>query len=906
MSVQLYGTDGPDKLVGATDETLIGQKGDDVFEARTPNVAIREDADGGHDQVIAWGRFTLPANVEDLTMTGHDAYGAGNELANFIRSNGWSNTIVGFGGDDTLIEAGSGSTTFVFSRGSGHDVVQGFGAVAGAQHDFLELTNYGFTSFAQVRAALSQQGQDVLLTLSPTDSVTLQSVKLSDLTADDFLLQAPAAPRTLAFSDDFNSLSLYNPDTNTGTWKTNYWYGAQTPGDDASSRIGGPQEQVMAVDPFYHVGSGQPLGLNPFSVQDGVVSLTVARAPDSALPYLHGLQYTAGILTTEKTSYQTYGYYEISAKVPGDKGLWPALWLLPEDNGPQEIDILEGVGDGGAYETAHSATLSGGAKTFPTWFPQETDGQFHTYGLLWDQSYITWYLDGVAVARIDTPADMHKDMYLIVSMGGGGAWPGPLAADFQSASLQVDSVKIYTLDSTSAPGVTLTAGLGPATLTGHDGADTLIGGPSADVLDGGAGADLMIGGLGDDHYTVNNPGDQVRELAFGGTDLVDSDISYTLPAFVENLHLIGNADLTGRGNELDNQITGNWGDNAIYGLDGDDVLTGGQGLDTLYGGRGDDTYVINTWYFDGSDKIVEQPGEGTDTVVANIDFTLPTNVENLVMLDGAGYGQGNASDNRITGAAGAEHIWGWGGDDVLIGGQGADTIDGGDGADVIYGDNVSGDTTGGDDVLNGGNGDDTLWGGYGADSLSGSWGNDTLYGNQGNDTIDGGAGDDWMHGGQGDDILFGGDGNDTLNGGVGADVLHGGAGADLLYGNENNDVLWGDDGDDWMHGGQGDDVLHGGAGNDTLNGGVGNDVLWGEGGADTFVFAAGFGRDVVRDFVAGDHLLFGPGTFASYDDVRAHMAQVGSDVVITLDAADTVTLTGVSLASLTHDQFVFG
>jgi len=88
----------------------------------------------------------------------------------------------------------------------------------------------------------------------------------------------------------------------------------------------------------------------------------------------------------------------------------------------------------------------------------------------------------------------------------------------------------------------------------------------------------MIGGAGNDTYVVDNTGDVVTENPGGDTDTVQSSITYSLGANVENLTLTGTANINGTGNTNDNVITGNSGNNVLAGLGGADSLDGGAGL----------------------------------------------------------------------------------------------------------------------------------------------------------------------------------------------------------------------------------------------------------------------------------------------------------------------------------------
>ena len=94
-------------------------------------------------------------------------------------------------------------------------------------------------------------------------------------------------------------------------------------------------------------------------------------------------------------------------------------------------------------------------------------------------------------------------------------------------------------------------------LTGNSGINSLTGGDGNDTLDGRAGADILTGGVGDDLYIVDNTADLVVEALTAGTDTVQSSVTLTLAANVENLTLTGSGAINGTGNALANVLTGN-------------------------------------------------------------------------------------------------------------------------------------------------------------------------------------------------------------------------------------------------------------------------------------------------------------------------------------------------------------
>jgi len=151
----------------------------------------------------------------------------------------------------------------------------------------------------------------------------------------------------------------------------------------------------------------------------------------------------------------------------------------------------------------------------------------------------------------------------------------------------------------------------------------------------------------------------------------------------------------------------------------------------------------------------------------------------------------------------------------------------------------------------------------------------------------------------------GGNGADRLTGTAADEALAGGNGSDTLAGLAGADTLTGGNGSDDLSGGAGIDRLAGDNGADTLNGGAGDDELTGGLGGDRFVFDGAFGHDAVTDFGNGDRIQLDDAQFADFAAVLAKSAQVGDDVVITLDAGNVITLQDVLLSSLKTGDFLF-
>ena len=224
---------------------------------------------------------------------------------------------------------------------------------------------------------------------------------------------------------------------------------------------------------------------------------------------------------------------------------------------------------------------------------------------------------------------------------------------------------------------TLYGGAGDDTLFGGEGDDSLYGGDGNDLLRGNEGADYMEGGAGDDIYYVDDTTDRVYERPDQGVDEVRTTISLGLGANVENMRMLGTANIDGRGNDLDNKMVGNSGDNylrgfggndQLFGQDGNDTLNGGVGNDLLDGGAGSDTVSFKLGATVGAtadlaNAYAQDTGYGSDIL---------RSIENLEGTDFNDVLSGNGGANTISGLGGNDVIRGRGGDDVLTGGAGAD------------------------------------------------------------------------------------------------------------------------------------------------------------------------------------------------------------------------------------------
>ena len=201
-------------------------------------------------------------------------------------------------------------------------------------------------------------------------------------------------------------------------------------------------------------------------VKDGNLVLKAIKTQKDGNDY-----YTSGKITTQDKKTFKYGKFEIRAKSPKGQGLWPALWMMPNNENlygqwPKcgEIDIMEVLGNepNKAYGTIHYGDPHEQKQGTYVLDKGTFADDYHTYGIEWVPGEIRWYIDGklyytandwfTAVEggdEVTFPAPFDQPFYMQLNLAVGGSWPGnpDETTDFNNAELKVDYIKAYQLDS---------------------------------------------------------------------------------------------------------------------------------------------------------------------------------------------------------------------------------------------------------------------------------------------------------------------------------------------------------------------------------------------------------------------------------------------------------------------------
>ncbi len=197
-------------------------------------------------------------------------------------------------------------------------------------------------------------------------------------------------------------------------------------------------------------------------VRDGKLVLKAIKTEKDGKEY-----YTSGKVKGQNKKDFMYGKVVARAKVPEGQGLWPAIWMMPTDEGlygqwPKcgEIDIMEVLGNQTdlAYSTVHYGEPH--AEQQGTY--QLTEGtfasDFHEYSVEWEPGEMRWYIDNNLILTVNDwftavsgedekpyPAPFNQTFFVQLNLAVGGTWPGnpDETTDFENAEFEIDYVRVY-------------------------------------------------------------------------------------------------------------------------------------------------------------------------------------------------------------------------------------------------------------------------------------------------------------------------------------------------------------------------------------------------------------------------------------------------------------------------------
>jgi len=874
IGLRLTGTSLNNTLDGSLSsgaDTLIGGAGDDQYIVGLGDTIV-ELAGEGNDSAFGKATFSLGDNVEAGTLQGMaDADLTGGAGANDLTGNDGANHLFGAGGNDTLrsslgvdtLAGGDGSDVYAVdvTWALGTTTIVDNSAVAGTPD--LAKFNGNFSSVTWQRI-----GNDLRFDMPGAKSVTVSgyydtanpsTVRQFDFAGTvygdaDFvsvpLTGTAGADALVGAAGNDNIQGLEGDDLlvgNAGADTLNGGAGNDTldGGVGNDSLVGGAgDDRYLAVDDSEAVIELANEGVDTvessgnYGLRDNVENLILTGSAAS-LGYGNALD---NEVTGNSANNNLYGFAG-NDTLDGAGGADTMVGGLGNDTYRVDVagDVVTELANEGTdtVESGMTYTLTTNIENLKLTGAGAINGTGTSANNLLTGNTGANRLDGGSGA--DTMnGGLGDDTYVVDNAGD-------LVNELASGGLDAVESSITWALAAELEKLTLT-GAGGINGAGNALANTLIGNSGANRLDGGAGADSMTGGAGDDTYVIDNVGDAATEAAGGGTDTIESSITWTLGVELENLTLTGVAAVSATGNSVANTLRGNAGDN---------ILNGGTGNDSMLGGAGNDTYVVDV----ATDAITENAGEGTDTVQSAVTWTLGSNLENLVLTGTSAINAtGNSANNVLNGNAAVN---------TLSGGAGADTMSGAAGNDIYVVDNtgdvVNENASEGTDLVQSSvtyalaaNVENLTLTGTGAINATGNTLVNALIGNSGANRLDGGAGADSMTGGAGNDTYVvdnAGDivvevasgGTDTVEASVawtlGTEVENltlTGSAAINATGNTLANTL---------RGNAGNNVLDGGTGSDTMIGGAGDDVYKVDAAADVVTEAVGEGRDRVESIV---------------------------------------------------------
>lgn len=686
------------KIVSGVANQMTGTSGNDLFTVDSPSDTVLELSNNGIDTIETFLSYSLPQNIENLTLTGHlPSTLNGNDLTNILRGNSANNSLHAAKGNDSLY-GGLGDDIYYIDSGYGQTVFENLDE--GSDTVYFEGASYTLPQNVENLVATGNFNYPMFLTGND-----LNNTLTGRTNVHNDMFKGGLGADTMISPSSGGLFYVDNPDDV-----------IVSPGEKNSSGYAGFEDNVISSVDWILSDSLENLSLDEYSqaifaTGNSLNNILKGNLLDNTLigldgndvfDGLRGIDTYIGGLGNDRY-YVNSGIYNIS-RIP--------ILYTPET----PTDIIIELPDEGT-DTVYSIfdyTLGANLENLVLSTSRRPGESWDFYAKRAEGNSLNNVLTGNNGANI--------------LIGGSGA--DTMIGGFGSDTYEVDSIDDVVVEAESAGVDSITStvsyslslnvedliltGTGTINGTGNSLNNVITGNSANNVLNGGAGADTMAGGSGNDTYVVDSASDVVTENASAGTDIIQSSVTHTLGNNIEYLTLVGVANINGNGNSGDNVLVGNSGANVLSGGDGNDYLTGGDGddtldggadddqlqgsgghdylsggtgsdtliggdgIDTMVGGGGDDGYVIR----DIGDVIIENANEGWDWVESSVSYTLSQNVEEL-MLDykaGAIDATGNSLNNLLTGNKYSN---------VLNGGLGDDTMEGGLGDDIYIVDSVS-------------------------------------------------------------------------------------------------------------------------------------------------------------------------------------------------------------------------
>jgi beta-glucanase (GH16 family) len=188
-------------------------------------------------------------------------------------------------------------------------------------------------------------------------------------------------------------------------------------------------------------------------IEDGMLVIE-ARQEDVSFS---GKPYSSARIKTQGLHSWKYGRIEARIKLPYGQGIWPAFWMLGDNNqgwpASGEIDILEFIGKtpDTIYATVHAPGYSGGNGVGSNLVvsADALKNDFHVFAIEWQENEIRWLFDEQEYFKL-TPANVpaewifDHEFFIIMNLAVGGRWPGyPDDTTVFPQFMNVDYVRVY-------------------------------------------------------------------------------------------------------------------------------------------------------------------------------------------------------------------------------------------------------------------------------------------------------------------------------------------------------------------------------------------------------------------------------------------------------------------------------